>query len=369
MTPEYQPPRSTSWQVRLIQLFVVVMVIILSFVALTSIARTLASGISNESTGTVAIEAGLEVEVEIASGSTASSIAATLFDKGVISDAGEFESAVISQGVANDLKAGEYLLETGTDIDSLIDILVEGPEPADVYRVTVIEGLTVEEALVSLAEQTPYTVTQLAAPLTNGTIDSPYLPQEAPEGHEDIVRWEGLLAPDTYEFRVEAGPAEIVGEMVDTLAKRVSGMDWSVLEDLGLDAYDGLIIASLIEKEAKLNDERPTIASVIINRLEAGLALQIDATIIYALGVNSGEVTLEDLKVDSLYNTYLYPDLPPTPIGGVRLASIEAAANPEDTEFFYYVLINSDGTHGFSETLEEHNQKKAEAKDAGVLTP
>ncbi len=76
-----------------------------------------------------------------------------------------------------------------------------------------------------------------------------------------------------------------------------------------------------------------------------------------------------DLEVDSPYNTYRYPGLPPTPIGGVRLASIEAAAEPEETSYYYYVLIDSDGTHGFSETLEEHNRKKQEAKDAGVLTP
>ncbi len=369
MTPEYQPPRTSSWQVRLIQVFAVAIVIVVSFVALTSIARGLGSGIANESTGTIAVEAGLEVEVEIAAGSTASSIAARLVDDGVIGDAGEFENAVRSRGVADQLKAGAYLLVTGTETDELIDVLVEGPAPADVRRVTVIEGLGIEEVLASLAVQTGYTVEQLAAPLTNGTVDSPYLPAKAPDGYDDLIRWEGLLAPDTYEFRVDASPSEIVGTMVDTLAKRVSGMDWSVLEDLGLEAYDGLIIASLIEKEAKLDEERPIIASVITNRLEAGIALQIDATIIYALGVNSGEVTTADTRVDSVYNTYLYPDLPPTPIGGVRLASIEAAANPADTGFFYYVLVNSDGTHGFSETLEEHNQKKAEAKEAGVLTP
>ena len=124
-----------------------------------------------------------------------------------------------------------------------------------------------------------------------------------------------------------------------------------------------------IKKEAKLDDERPTIASVIVNRLDSGIALQIDATIIYALGVNPGEVTLADLEVDSPFNTYLYPGLPPAPIGGVRSASIAAAAAPEETDFYYYVLVDSDGTHGFSETLEEHNQKKADAKEAGVLTP
>jgi UPF0755 protein len=235
--------------------------------------------------------------------------------------------------------------------------------------VTVVEGLTIDAVLESLAEQTPYNAGQLAAPLLNGTVDSPYLPEEAPDGSNDLVRWEGLLAPDTYEFQTDTTPAEILKLMADTLAQRVSRQDWSVLVELGLDPYDGLIIASLIEREAKLDEERPVIASVITNRLEAGMALQVDATIIYALGVNPGEVTTADLEVDSPYNTYLNPGLPPTPIGGVRVASIEAAAAPAETEYFYYVLVNSDGTHGFSRTLEEHNEKKEQAKEAGVLTP
>ncbi|MDJ0925007.1 MAG: endolytic transglycosylase MltG [Acidimicrobiia bacterium] len=369
MASDYQRPASPSWQIRMIQVFVVITVILLVFVGLTSVARRLASGISNESTATVAIQPGNEVAFEIEPGSPASVIAADLVEAGVIGDAGDFQSSIRSRGVADQLKAGSYVLVTGTEIDLIIDTLVAGPDLGDVYNVTVIEGLTIDEVLASLAEQTPYNLSQLKAPLTNGTVDSPYLPDEAPNGSDDLVRWEGLLAPDTYEFREDASPADILGRMADTLAQRVSGTDWGALETLDLDPYEGLIVASLIEKEAKLDEERPIIASVIANRLDAGIALQIDATIIYALGVNPGEVTTADLEVDSPYNTYLHPGLPPTPIGGVRLASIEAAAAPADTEYYYYVLIDSDGTHGFSETLEEHNRKKAEAKEAGVLTP
>jgi UPF0755 protein len=367
MTPEY--PRNTSWQVRMIQVFTVVLLIVISFFVLTKLAASLASGISNESTVAVTIQEGLEVDFVVESGSTAKGIGEDLVDAGIINDAGGFESAVRAVGAGNQLKAGEYVLTSGSDYDTLVSILVAGPDPVEVKRITVIEGLTIEEILASLSEQTGYTTTQLAAPLLNGTVDSPYLPEEAPDGYAELVKWEGLLAPDTYEFRVDATPADIVGRMVDTLADRVSAMDWSTIEELGLEPYDGLVIASLIEKEAKLDDERATIASVITNRLEKGIALQIDATIIYALGENRGEVLNRDLEVDSPYNTYLYPGLPPTPIGGVRVASIEAAANPEETDYFYYVLISSDGEHGFSETLEEHNRKKQEAKDAGVLTP
>lgn len=369
MTPEYQQRGNSPWQVRMIQVFVVVLVVILSFVGITSVARRVASGISNESSGTLAVEAGVEVVVVIAPGSPANVIAAELVDGGVIGSAGEFEAAISERAVANQLKAGTYVMVTGTDYDALINLLVAGPATSDVYLVRVLEGLRISEIVASLAEQTPYTEAEFEEALTGGDVDSPYLPDKAPEGSEDLVRWEGLLAPDTYEFRTDATPAEIVTRMADTLAQRVSGTDWSLLVGMGLDAYDGLIIASMIEKEAKLDDERPTIASVIVNRLDSGIALQIDATIIYALGGNLREVTLADLEVDSPYNTYLHPGLPPTPIGGVRVASIDAAAAPEDTDYFYYVLVDTDGTHGFSETLEEHNQKKADAKEAGVLTP
>ena len=369
MTTEYQPPSGTSWQVRMIQIFVVVAGILVVFVGLTSVARNLASGIENESTATVAIEPGQEVVFVIEPGSPASAIGADLASVGLIAEAGDFQSTVISLGVADQLQAGSYTLVTGSELETIVNTLIAGPDPTDVYKVTVIEGLTIDGVLASLSEQTPYTVTQFASQLTNGAIDSPYLPEEAPEGSGELVRWEGLFAPDTYEFAVEASPSEILERMADTLVQRVRDQDWSFIEGIGLDPYDGLIIASLIEKEAKLEEERPVIASVITNRFEEGMPLQIDATIIYALGVNSGEVTTADLQVESPYNTYLYSGLPPTPIGGVRTASLEAAAFPADTDYYYYVLIDSDGTHGFSETLEEHNEKKQEAKDAGVLTP
>ncbi len=369
MTPEYQPQNGTSWQVRMIQVFVVVAAVLLVFVGLTSVARNLASGIQNESTSTIAVESGLEVAFVIESGSPARVIANDLAAAGLVADAVDFQAAVRSQGVANQLQAGSYVIATGTDLDDVIGILLAGPDPTNVYTVTVVEGLTIDAVLASLAEQTPHTVAQFESQLSSGAVTSRYLPEETPEGSDDLARWEGLFAPDTYEFSVVATPAEILSRMADTLAQRMSDADWSWLQALDLDAYDGLIIASLIEKEAKLDEERPVIASVIANRLVDGIALQIDATIIYALGVNSGEVTLADLEVDSPYNTYLYPGLPPTPIGGVRVASIEAAASPADTDFYYYVLIDNDGTHGFSRTLEEHNQKKEAAKEAGVLTP
>jgi UPF0755 protein len=139
-----------------------------------------------------------------------------------------------------------------------------------------------------------------------------------------------------------------------------------VLEARGLTPYDGLIIASMIEREARLDEERPIIASVVVNRLDVGMLLQIDATVVYAVG-GTTELTLDDLAIDSPYNTYRYPGLPPTPIAGVRLASLAAAAAPAETDFIYYVLTGEDGSHSFTDDFDEFLRFQEQARLDGVI--
>jgi UPF0755 protein len=314
------------------------------------------------------ITSGVEVAIEIPQGASARSIGTLLADRSVIASASDFEKAVRDAGAASQLKAGAYVVVTGTPLEDIVAQLTLGPPAADTFRVTVIEGLRIEEMLQSLADQTAFDFVDFAEPLRSGEIQSSLLPEDVPsDDRAGLIGWEGLLAPDTYEFVTDATPGDILSTMASTLERRVEGMDWSDLETLGYTPYEGLVIASLIEKEAKLDEDRPLISSVIANRLDRGMALQIDATIIYALGTNPGRVLLRDLEIDSPYNTYRYPGLPPTPIGGIRSASLEAAANPASTEYLYYVLVDPSGAHGFSETLDEHNQKKAKAKADGVI--
>ena len=307
-----------------------------------------------------------EATIVVPAGASARTIGSLLEENGVIEDGSEFEREVRRLGVGSELKAGEYILAGGT-MQSIIDALVAGPEPTDVFRLRVIEGLTVSAMLDSIADQTDHSREDLELALTSGAVSSVLLPESVPTGQDELTRWEGLLAPDTYEFRVGAGPEEILSRLADTLVQRLDEQDWTALEEAGITPYEGLIIASLIEREAKLDEDRPLIASVIVNRLDAGIGLQIDATVLYALGRTRGPVLLEDLEVDSLYNTYKWAGLPPTPIAGVRLTSLQAAAAPAETAFYYYVLVDTNGKHGFSETLEEHNRKKAQAKADGVI--
>lgn len=316
---------------------------------------------------TTTLLTGLQVDIEIPAGSTAGQIADILKNAGIISSASEFENAVIARGDSSRLKAGDYTLVTGSSIGSVIDILVEGPVPDEVFTLRVIEGLRIEEMLASIAEQTDYTEIELRDTLLSGAIISGLLPEEIPEGADPLVAWEGLLAPDTYDFVVDAAPSDILQRMADTLETRVDRQNWSALADLGLTPYDGLIIASLIEREAKLDIDRDLIASVIYNRLDDGMLLQIDATVVYALGSNPGRVLETDLEVDSPWNTYKVAGLPPTPISGVRLASLVAAAQPADTGFFFYVLATEEGAHAFAETFAEHQANVAEARANGIL--
>lgn len=364
---EYEPeppPRSPAAAVAVF-LGVIVLIAVVG-AAIVYIAPRLAESVAGEATAAT-LPAGTEVAFTVPSGATARSIGDLLEEAGLVADGGSFERTARIQGVSSELKAGDYTLIAGMSNTDIIRELIVGPPAPDTFRLTVIEGLRIEEMLQSIADQTDYTFDELTAPLLDGTVTSPYLPAELPEGTPPLTAWEGLLFPATYDFVEGVTPATIVERLAGELTSRMASIEWSRLEAEGMTPYDGLIIASLIEKEAKLDEERPTISSVIHNRLGLGIALQIDATVIYALGENPGRVLERDLRIDSPWNTYRYPGLPPTPIGGVRALSLSAAANPEETDYLYYVLVDTDGSHGFSETLEEHNAKVAQAREDGVL--
>ena len=216
----------------------------------------------------------------------------------------------------------------------------------------------------SIAGQTDFTADELTEALTDGSVTTALRPGRM----DELQDWEGLLFPDTYEVSTRDGPADVLQLMADTTEDRVASIDWSYLEDQGLSVYDGLVIASLIEREAALDDERPIIASVVFNRLGIEMPLQIDATVVYALrGMPEGGLSLEDLQIDSPYNTYRYIGLPPTPISGSRLASLRAAAAPAETDFIYYVLASEDGAHAFTADYDEFLLLQEQARENGLI--
>ena len=145
-----------------------------------------------------------------------------------------------------------------------------------------------------------------------------------------------------------------------------SGLDKGRLPQLEVTPYQAVIVASLIEAEAKVPEDRPLIASVIYNRLKEGMPLQIDATILYVIG-HKDTVLFEDLEIDSPYNTYKNAGLPPTPIDAPGSDSLEAAVNPASTSFLYYVLCEKSGKHCFADNLDDFNRLRAKAEQDGLL--
>jgi UPF0755 protein len=309
------------------------------------------------------IAPGQEVVIVVEAGATASAIGDQLEEAGVVVSASDFAARVTQRQLAPALRAGTFNFLTGMELDAVIDILASGV--ATEFRLTVVEGLTVAETLASIAASTQVTVEELETALLDGSVTSAF----AAEQPSDLAGWEGLLFPDTYEYLVGSSAAQILQRMSDTMASRVASVDWSRLDELGLDQYEAIIVASLIEEEVRLEEERPIVASVIYNRLANDWLLQIDATVQYALPERKPTLSFVDLEVDSPYNTYLNPGLPPTPISGVRLTSLQAAADPASTPFFYYVLTNVDGTHSFAETEAEFELLKEQARRDGVLPP
>ncbi len=362
----YEPvPEPAPW-VRVAKIASAIGLVVLAGVAIIGggsyLGRLVGSVFSSDSPGeTPTVVAGLDVTVDIPSGSTAKDIAAMLAAQGVVRSALEFEVAVRNSEAAARLQAGSYNFETLMDPSEVVAVLVVGPV-ADTYRVTVIEGLRVTEILTRLSETSGHPYPDFEAALLEGDVTTSLRDMPAEPALSD---WEGLLFPDTYEFARSATPVSILQRLASTMEQRVDSIDWSFLEAVNLTPYHGLVIASLIETEVLLDEERPTVSSVIHNRLALGMKLDIDATVLYALGTR--DIALFNNEVDSPYNTYVVNGLPPTPIASPGRASLEAAAAPVETNFLFYVLSDLEGRHAFGATLEEHNANVAQAREDGVL--
>ena len=338
--------------------------VVIAVVLMVLAARLLASAVAGDQA--LDVEPGIAVSVEIQAGSSARDIATAMEQAGVVR-AGDLNAVVETQGIASQLQAGTYDLETLMTAEAVAERLVTGPDSPTGSGIIVYEGHDIRRILAGLAAETGYPIAEFEEALTSGAVASALLPAEAPEGVDELTRWEGLLFPARYEVPEGSTPAEILTVLADETVRRVDTIDWSRLEEVGITRYEALIVASLIQREAGVDADRPLIASVIYNRLDEGIPLQIDATVVYALGESPGRVLAEHLEIDSPWNTYRLKGLPPTPIGAAQMESIEAAANPAETDYFFYVLVSPDGAHGFSTTYEEHKEKIAQAKKDGVL--
>jgi UPF0755 protein len=305
---------------------------------------------------------GEPVTVEVPEGAGASAVADILADQGVIRSAFAFRLAARFDDRASRIREGTYTMQTGMGTDAALEELSAEPEGAETFRVTIPEGRTAQQTLERLAEAegSPFSLQELEEALTGVPLPE-WVPSDLPEAPRPFVAYEGLLFPDTYEFRVDTDPQDMLNSLV--------AQTDSVMDDIdppeGLSRHEVLVMASLVEREARLPEEQRRISSVMHNRLAEPMRLQIDATVIYAHGEHLDRVLNEHLEIDSPWNTYQADGLPPTPISGSGRAAIEAAADPVDEDYLYYVVIDPEtGEHGFSRTLEEHNQLRREAQQA-----
>jgi UPF0755 protein len=220
-------------------------------------------------------------------------------------------------------------------------------------------ALTTTQIAGQVAEQLPgHDGAEFLAVVNSGTIRSKYQPAE-------ITSLEGFLFPDTYLIGANWTDEQIVQRLVDRFDE--IGDAIGLANAQGLTPYQAIVAASLIQTEAKVVDDAPLISAVIRNRIAQGMQLQIDSTLCYAKGGCPPVPTDADKAIDSPYNTYLIPGLPPTPISTVTEASLRAALAPANVPYLFYVISDEEGHHAFATTLEEHNRNVEAARAKGLL--
>jgi UPF0755 protein len=300
--------------------------------------------------------------IEVPLGSTSSDIGKLLADEGVISSSFVWDWYLRVKG-GGPFEAGLYELADNSSMGDVVDLLEAGPKPPDETTFTVPEGFTLSETLDRLANPERglgFDRAELQQLLDSGQVRSEFQPADQPSN-------EGILFPETYKVEDEAGPVDVLRLMVEQLDSTMRSLDVaSAQERFNLTPYEILITASLIEEETKVAAERPKVARVIYNRLRQGIPLGIDATSRYEAEVIRGNRNKIDFTSNSPYNTRKVKGLPPTPIASPGRASIEAALNPADGPWIFYVLEDQAGNHFFTESNSEFLQAKARCRDAGL---
>lgn len=343
------------------QILVTFTFIFIAYFSVSSIADSVEKNVIQESSNNIVEEI---ISVNIPQGSSASQIASILDSTGVIASQLAFELYLRNENLTDKLRAGNYELPNNLEFSELTALLLKGP-PLKTYTITIPEGLWISETLETISAQTGYEVIQLENSLKSGKVISQF---HSDNDYVDLQNWEGLLFPNTYQINIDANGEEILQTLVDELELRYN----NIISNNNLptwinDANEFFTIASLIEAESKIDEDRPLVSSVIKNRLEIDMLLQIDASILYALQKRKSQVLLIDLQVDSPYNIYKFTGLPPTPISGFGERAMTAIMNTPENDFIYYLLTSKDGKMTFTNNYEEFINLKNKAKEEGVI--
>lgn len=307
----------------------------------------------------VSVAAGRAVTLVVPSGASTGDIGELLANAGVVANANAFRAVVRDAGAGADLRAGTYELRTGMSYEEALAALTRGPS-VEYTTVTIPEGWRVDQVAARLEKEAGIPADEFMALADAGAArfaaGHPYL--------EGAYRGslEGFLFPKTYRIVAGSTATDVIEMMLRQFDKELASVDVSGAEKAGLSLPQLVIMASIVERETKLAKERPLVSSVIYNRLDRGMKLDMCSTVEYVLKVHKRRLSYADLKVDSPYNTYTHAGLPPGPIASPGLASLKAAASPADTGYLYYVLTGRDGSHTFARTEAEFARAKAKSK-------
>jgi UPF0755 protein len=305
-----------------------------------------------------------KVAVDINPGTSVAGVADRLEAKGVVTSAPIFRMYLKLKGGPTTIQAGEYDLRRNLSMGAVQAALRRGPS-IKFEKLTIPEGLTLSDIADRVGALPGRSRDRFLAAAKSGTVRSKW----QPPGQDNL---EGLLFPDTYLVTDKEDDTAILRRLVSRFDQVADEVGLSppaaaaAAAPTGLGAYQLIVAASLVESEAKVKEDRPLIASVISNRLQKGMKLQIDATVLYAIG-HKDKVLYSDLEVDSPYNTYKIDGLPPTPISAAGKASLEAMLHPAATTYLYYVLSDKNGKHAFATTPAEFEALKAEARRKGLI--
>lgn len=294
---------------------------------------------------------GTEATVPVYTRTTARGIANRLVDLKVLTTRIPFLVLCKLMGADRHLKAGLYRLSPRMSLWSVTAALLSGK--SDLLTLRVPEGYTAAQIAAELEHLNVMKADSFLAAVRN--------PALARELGLEGPQLEGYLFPETYRVPLGTDPRDLV-ELMTSQFKDEAGDDFALrAKRQGLSAYQALIVASIVEKEAKLDSERPMMAGVILNRLRQKMRLEVNATLNYVLTDRRRWLTFKQLDTESPYNTYKHRGLPPTPIGSPGKASLEAVLEPASVPYLYYVGL-ADGSHLFAETLEKHDANVRIAK-------
>ena len=297
------------------------------------------------------------ITIEIPARSSVQATGEKLQQEGVIRSAFAFRLWAKWRGEGAKFKAGRYDLSSNMTLAEIGRQLDAGPQETGI-RVTIPEGYTLRQIADLLQEKKLCD----AETFLHDATDTNFIEHLRADFPLPKNTLEGYLYPSTYHFEPGTPVKTLVETMLMNFSTRYARPYQQIITQSGRDLHSLVTIASLIEREARVPEDRARIAGVIENRLKRGMKLQIDATVQYALGFHRDKVYFKDLKINSPYNTYRHKGLPPGPIASPGLPSLDAAAKPEPNDFLYYVA-RPNGSHIFTRTAAEHEAAKQQARE------